>query len=104
MSVKEAVKVAQGNNFMGLVCSARLLVSIQCDRYLLMVEADIDFQALVPALSEAIKVAGLVLITDVSDGSARPKAPASSFHGIPDAVDGMLEGNAVLRFKESLDV
>ncbi|PSK34424.1 Glycerophosphodiester phosphodiesterase GDE1 [Elsinoe australis] len=85
MSVKEAVKVAQGNNFMGLVCSARLL-------------------ALVPALSEAIKVAGLVLITDVTGGSARPKAPASSFHGIPDAVDGMLEGNAVLRFKESLDV
>ncbi|KAF2223346.1 ankyrin repeat protein nuc-2 [Elsinoe ampelina] len=85
MSVKEAVRVAQGNNFMGLVCSARLL-------------------ALVPALSEAIKVAGLVLITDVSGTDARPKAPASSFHGIPEAVDGMLEGNAVLRFRESLDV
>ncbi|PNS13983.1 Glycerophosphodiester phosphodiesterase GDE1 [Sphaceloma murrayae] len=85
MSVKDAVRVAQGNNFMGLVCSARLL-------------------SLVPALSEAIKVAGLVLITDVSGANQRPKAPRSSFHGIPEAVDGMLEANAVLRFRESLDV
>lgn len=26
MSVKEAVRIAQGNNFMGLICNARLLV------------------------------------------------------------------------------
>ena len=34
MSVKEAVRIAQSNNFMGLVCSSRLLVSLQvaaCD-------------------------------------------------------------------------
>ena len=30
MSVKEAVQIAQSNNFMGLVCSSRLLVSLQC--------------------------------------------------------------------------
>lgn len=29
MSVKEAVRIAQSNNFMGLVCSARLLVSLR---------------------------------------------------------------------------
>ena len=29
MSVKEAVRIAQSNNFMGLVCSSRLLVSMQ---------------------------------------------------------------------------
>lgn len=29
MSVKEAVQIAQSNNFMGLVCSSRLLVSLQ---------------------------------------------------------------------------
>lgn len=29
MSVKEAVRIAQSNNFMGLVCSSRLLVSLQ---------------------------------------------------------------------------
>lgn len=28
ISVKEAVRVAQSNNFMGLVCNSRLLVSI----------------------------------------------------------------------------
>lgn len=26
LSIKEAVRVAQGNNFMGLICSSRLLV------------------------------------------------------------------------------
>lgn len=29
ISVKEAVRIAQSNNFMGLVCSSRLLVSLQ---------------------------------------------------------------------------
>lgn len=28
MSVKESVRIAQSNNFMGLVCSSRLLVSL----------------------------------------------------------------------------
>ena len=28
MSVKEAVQIAQSNNFMGLVCNSRLLVSL----------------------------------------------------------------------------
>jgi len=85
LSVKEAVRVAQSNNFMGLICSSRLL-------------------QLVPALAESIKVAGLVLITDVTDTAAMPKAPASSYHGIPDSVDGMLEGNSILRFNESIDM
>ncbi|KAF2155603.1 ankyrin repeat protein [Myriangium duriaei CBS 260.36] len=84
-SVKEAVRVAQSNNFMGLICSARLL-------------------SLVPALSEAIKVAGLVLISDVTSAAHKPHAPVSSFYGIPDSVDGMLEGNGVLRFRESFDI
>ena len=29
ISVKEAVRIAQSNNFMGLICSSRLLVSMQ---------------------------------------------------------------------------
>ena len=85
MSVKEAVRVAQSNNFMGLVCKSRLL-------------------ELVPALAESIKVAGLVLITDISGTSTRPKAPISSFHGIPEGVDGILEDNAILRFTETIDM
>ena len=28
MSVKEAVRIAQSNNFMGLICSSRLLVCL----------------------------------------------------------------------------
>lgn len=31
MSIKEAVRIAQSNNFMGLVCSSRLLVRILLD-------------------------------------------------------------------------
>jgi len=58
----------------------------------------------VPALANAIKVAGLVLITDVTHAAVRPQAPVSSYHGIPDAVDGILEDNAVLRFNETIDM
>ncbi|KAL8939109.1 MAG: hypothetical protein Q9216_003543 [Gyalolechia sp. 2 TL-2023] len=47
ISIKEAVRIAQSNNFMGLVCSSRLM-------------------GLVPALVRSIKVAGLVLVTDTS--------------------------------------
>ena len=52
ISVKEAVQIARDNNFMGLICSSRLL-------------------DLAPALIESIKTAGLVLIMDVSDAIAR---------------------------------
>ena len=101
MSVKEAVRVAQSNNLMGLVCSSRLL-------------------QLVPALAESIKVAGLVLITDVSDAKGKTGVGAGvgvgerggsvaapvgrNFYGIPEGVDGMLEGNAVLRFDGGVDM
>lgn len=33
ISVKEAVRVAQSNNFMGLVCNSRLLVSFSSSSY-----------------------------------------------------------------------
>lgn len=35
LSVKEAVRVATGNNFMGLICSARLLVRFPLRAFLL---------------------------------------------------------------------
>lgn len=86
---------------MGLIISSRLL-------------------SLVPALTESIKVAGLVLITDIGedeDGDdagkgrgrgaetvsrARGQVPISSFYGVPEGVDGMLEEGAVLRFGEGV--
>ncbi|KAF2872475.1 hypothetical protein BDV95DRAFT_491620 [Massariosphaeria phaeospora] len=80
ISVKEAVQIARDNNFMGLICSSRLL-------------------DLAPALIESIKTAGLVLVTDVSDaengtntqgslGVARPRGDS-----VPNGVDGVLRGN-----------
>lgn len=82
MSLKESVRIAQSNNLMGLVCSSRLL-------------------DLVPALVQSVKEAGLVLI---SDYSTAPKQDQS--FGLADllmGVDGMLLGNAVLRFKDTID-
>ena len=81
ISIKEAVRIAQSNNFMGLVCSARLM-------------------SLVPALIEAIKVAGLVLVTDTSD-EADGRGEQSR---ILEGVDGVLQGNGVLRFNEMIDM
>ncbi|KAK4998676.1 phosphate system positive regulatory protein pho81 [Elasticomyces elasticus] len=85
MSVKEAVRVAQNNNFMGLICSSRLL-------------------DLVPALIESIKVAGLVLISDVTNASAVRPRQATSFNNIPKGVDGILKENGVLRIHETIDM
>lgn len=80
LSVKEAVQLAQNNNFMGLICSSRLL-------------------DLAPAVIESIKTAGLVLISDVS-GLNTPFGP----RGVPDGVDGTVKGNGVLHFNDSVDM
>jgi len=81
MSIKEAVRVAQANNFMGLLCTSRLL-------------------DLVPALIGSIKEAGLVLIVDHSHDQSRPRPGVLD---LPKGVDGLLMDNAVLRFKEAID-
>ncbi|KAI4201785.1 MAG: hypothetical protein LQ350_002985 [Teloschistes chrysophthalmus] len=88
ISVKEAVRIAQSNNFMGLVCSARLLL-------------------LVPALIEAIKVAGLVLVADTSDVGQRISGGSgygSGAGGLQEGVDGVLRGDGVLKFEEMIDM
>ncbi|KAF2204707.1 hypothetical protein GQ43DRAFT_364025, partial [Delitschia confertaspora ATCC 74209] len=106
LSVKEAVKIARDNNFMGLICSSRLL-------------------DLAPALVESIKTAGLVLIADISDTKERPSergrrgtavglgelvnrgqgGPGGGFGAMgPAGVDGVLRSNGVFRFNESVDM
>ncbi|KAK4894381.1 hypothetical protein LTR28_002059 [Elasticomyces elasticus] len=70
---------------MGLICSSRLL-------------------DLVPALIESIKVAGLVLISDVTNASAVRPRQATSFNNIPKGVDGILKENGVLRIHETIDM
>lgn len=82
MSIKESVRIAQSNNFMGLVCSSRLL-------------------DLVPALVASIKEAGLVLISDYSHDLVGGRPP--SVLNLPQGVDGLLLENAVLRFKDTID-
>ncbi|KAI2631697.1 hypothetical protein GGS21DRAFT_157320 [Xylaria nigripes] len=81
-SVKEAVRIGQNNNLMGLICSARLL-------------------DMVPALLDAIKSHGLALVVDQSD---QYQAHTDPFPRVPKGVDGVLRSNGVLRFNESIDV
>ena len=105
ISVKEAVRVAQSNNFMGLICTSQILVSVSAT----MPDATLpttSSQDMAPALVEAIKVAGLVLVADTSaevSGATRNGRPESSYT-IPKGVDGVLEGNGVLRFSEAIDI
>ena len=82
MSIKESVRIAQSNNFMGLVCSSRLL-------------------NLVPALIKSVKEAGLVLISDYSHDFMGGK-PVSVLN-LPRGVDGLLLENAVLKFKDTIN-
>lgn len=105
MSVKEAVRIAQSNNFMGLVCSSRLLVCHDPTKISMQHELTRILQNMIPSLIESIKVAGLVLVTDTSEElpSSSASAPARSFR-MPEGVDGMLRGNGVLRFNEMIDM
>lgn len=139
MSVKEAARMAQSNNFMGLVCRLSLLVrqslfpSSQTglpDSFLLLPlhsETNLNnLQEMVPALIESIKELGLVLVADTSSSSSSSpsSAPLSeqgaintgqfagrSTSGIqdrafrmPDGVNGLMKGNGVLRFNETIDM
>ncbi|KAI9893210.1 MAG: phosphate system positive regulatory protein pho81 [Vezdaea aestivalis] len=83
LSIKEAVRIAQSNNFMGLVCISKLL-------------------DMVPALIESVKVAGLVLVADTASLDQEDQSkPAQS---LKDGVDGVLHGNGILRFNETIDM
>ncbi|KAL1879113.1 hypothetical protein VTK73DRAFT_7337 [Phialemonium thermophilum] len=85
-SIKEVVRIAQNNNFMGLVCCSRLL-------------------DMVPALIDAIKSHGLALVVDKSLEKAPDFNPlADPFPRLPKGVDGWLKSNGVLRFNDSIDV
>ena len=101
MSVKEAVRISQSNNFMGLVCSSRLLVSYHSTSSDISQLTDHQ-QNMVPSLIESIKVAGLVLVTDTSE--EHMSSSADRAYRMPEGVDGMLRGNGVLRFNEMIDM
>ena len=62
-------------------------------------------QEMVPALIEAIKSQGLVLVTDKSSEQLSATALYNDqFPRLPDGIDGVLKGNGVLRFNETIDM
>ncbi|KAJ5081433.1 hypothetical protein NUU61_009697 [Penicillium alfredii] len=96
MSIKESARIAQSNNFMGLICRSSLL-------------------NVVPALVETIKELGLVLVADTSDESGQPNPgdalPAADSMGVadwayrmPDGVNGVMRANGILRFNDMIDM
>lgn len=59
---------------------------------------------MVPALVDAIKSHGLALVVDKSaEEATEPYTHADAFP-VPKGVDGILKGNGVLRFNESIGV
>lgn len=60
---------------------------------------------MVPALVEAIKAQGLVLVTDRTAESESQQANLNDpFPRLPEGIDGVLKANGVLRFNESIDM
>lgn len=59
---------------------------------------------MVPALIDAIKSEGLALVIDRSTEPERKESLTDPFPRLPKGVDGLLKGNGVLRFNESIDV
>ncbi|WZH39357.1 Ankyrin repeat nuc-2 [Fusarium acuminatum] len=84
-SIKEVVRIAQSNNFMGLICYSRLL-------------------DMVPALVDAIKSHGLALVTDKSSDSPDASPMTDPFPRPPKGVDGVLKTHGILRFNDSIDM
>ncbi|KAL4929611.1 putative cyclin dependent kinase inhibitor Pho81 [Aspergillus undulatus] len=95
MSIKESARIAQSNNFMGLICRSSLL-------------------NVVPALVATIKELGLVLVADTSDEAEQPDNQALSAAGsmgvaelayrMPEGVNGLMKANGILRFNDMIDM
>ncbi len=56
---------------------------------------------MVPALVQAIKAEGIVLVTDQS---AEVEVPPALPSRLREGIDGMFQANGVLRFHESIDI
>ncbi|VUC35097.1 unnamed protein product [Clonostachys rosea] len=84
-SIKEVVRIAQSNNFMGLICFSRLL-------------------DMVPALVDAIKSHGLALVVDKSTDPIEASPYSDPFSRTVQGVDGVLKSYGVLRFNDSIDM
>ncbi|RAL16550.1 putative cyclin dependent kinase inhibitor Pho81 [Aspergillus homomorphus CBS 101889] len=96
MSIKDSARIAQSNNFMGLICRSSLL-------------------NVVPALVETIKELGLVLVADTSDDAYQsnrmdvlqatdPVGVVDWAYRMPDGVNGIMKANGILRFNDTIDM
>lgn len=83
LSIKESAKLAQTNNFMGLICRSEIL-------------------DMVPALVETIKAAGLVLVSDLSEGAKEGNNQGQS--SLENGVNGIMKSGGVLTFNETVDM
>jgi len=59
---------------------------------------------MVPALIEAIKAQGLVLVVDKSAETQETSLLYNPFPRLTKGIDGVLMANGVLRFNESIDM
>lgn len=111
MSIKESARIAQSNNFMGLICRSSLLV---CSLLCLVPSFTNSPQNVVPALVETIKELGLVLVADTSDETGQsnqveelptdPMGVAEWAYRMPDGVNGVMRANGILRFNDMIDM
>ncbi|RAQ48998.1 ankyrin repeat protein nuc-2, partial [Aspergillus flavus] len=131
MSIKESARIAQSNNFMGLICRSSLLVRVSTPmcllptlfpflaHYALWSSTNTELlwllQNVVPALVETIKELGLVLVADTSDevepsgykealGAANAMGVAEWAYRMPDGVNGAMKANGILRFNDMIDM
>lgn len=85
-SIKESARLAQSNNFMGLMCSSRILQRV-------------------PALVDTIKQVGLVVVSDISNQDFNVQAvQTDGWTPMPEGVNGVMKTSGVLRFNETIDM
>ena len=84
-SLKEAVRLAQENNFMGLICRSHVL-------------------EMVPALTKTVQELGLVIVANISTSTSGAFSGPDMSPVIPENVNGAILKNGVLRFNETIDI
>lgn len=120
MSIKESARIAQSNNFMGLICRSSLLVCfllLPSPLFYFYEATQLTKKNVVPALVETIKEQGLVLVADTSDdagqsaqrhqeevAAANPMGVAEWAYRMPDGVNGVMKANGILRFNDTIDM
>ena len=67
-------------------------------------QANSPRQEMVPALTDTIKGAGLVLVADTSNESRDPGLVGEEWSPMPDGVNGVMKRNGILKFNETIDM